>query len=341
MESAIVDWMDVIDKYYLSDFIESGGSAFKLLLTRGDQGISAVLDEIKALAESRGYVYVQVSAAETRVDRIDQFFFAVARQIDWNTLIAADATNFLRSRDYDIPEGIGPGDTAAIAELNGSDHEDLLKEIRRATKQEITQDRRMCKEFRTAVSQLRSALFFPRNVTPSDAETVSGWLRGEKVSAAALRDLRIYSKIGRHNAREMLIALAYWIAKSAGKGLIVGLDLRALLQTGKADSHVGAESSAGVGFEIPPRELRYSCAALLDAYEVLRQFIDETDEITHCLICAVAPSGIETDEKKSIFKYYALQSRLLSEVHDVDRQDLLGATVHLVAVGVERDGHDE
>ncbi|MHB9035026.1 MAG: BREX system ATP-binding domain-containing protein [Armatimonadota bacterium] len=328
MESTMTDWLGVVDKYYLSDFIESGGSAFKLVLTHGKQSVPIVLDKIQALAESQGYIYVGVSATETRIDRIDQLFFAVARQIDWNTMIAMDAVNFLRGRDYEIPESIEPGNTVAIAEANGCDQEDLLKDIRRATKQEITRDRRMCKEFRTAISQLRSALFFPRNVTPSDAETLSGWMRGEKVSAAALRDLRIYSKIGRHNAREMLIALAHWLAKSVGMGLVIGLDLRGLLHIGPSDTSDNPS-------------LRYSRAALLDSYEVIRQFIDETDEITHCLICAVAPSDIVTDEKKSIFKYYALQSRLLSEVHDVECQNMLAAMVHVGDAGIERTLSDE
>jgi hypothetical protein len=71
----------------------------------------------------------------------------------------------------------------------------------------------------------------------------------------------------------------------------------------------------------------YSRNALLDVYEVLREFIDETDEIDHCLICAVGPVELETDPKRSIFRYYALQNRLVNEVHDRDRQNLLAAMV--------------
>lgn len=324
MESALADWLETLDKYYLNDFVKSGGSAFKLLLARDNGGVSTVLDEVRSLAESRNCIYVQVSAADTRIDKIDQFFFAIARQIDWDSLITRDAADFLRGRDYQIPEGATVGDTSAIAAANDVDEEDLLKEIRRATKQEIVQDRRMCKEFRTAIAQLRGARFFPRSVTPSDTETLSDWMRGEKVSAAALRDLRIYSKIGRHNAREMLIALAYWLATSLGMGLVVGLDLSALLLTRPSAT------------DEPSPMLHYSRSALLDAYEVIRQFIDETDDITHCLICAVAPPEIETDEKRSVFKYYALQSRLLSEVHDLDRQDLLAAMVRLGNAEAER-----
>jgi hypothetical protein len=328
MEMATVDWFEAVDRYYLSDFIKSGGSAFKLLLARDICSVPTVLDKVRSLAEEKNYLYVQVSAAETRIDKIDQLFFAIARQIDWESLVTKDAVNFLRSRDYEIPEGVSPGDTAAIAQANDYDLEDLLKEIRRSTKQEIVQDRWMCKEFRTAVAQLRSAQFFPRSVTPSDTETLSGWMKGEKVSAAALKDLRIYSKIGRHNAREMLIALAHWLANSLGMGLVIGLDLSALLLT----------RPLIIDESVP--SLHYSRSALLDAYEVIRQFIDETDDITHCLICAVAPPEIETDEKRSIFKYYALQSRLLSEVHDLDRQDLLASMVRLSDTSDERTGSD-
>lgn len=320
MQASTADWLEILKKYYLDDYIKFGGAAFKLLLARDNE---SVLREVRSLAEKCDYVYVQVSAADTRVDKIDQLFFAITKQIDWDALVSRDAMNFLRTLDYEIPEGVAPSDTAVIAELNGSDQEDLLREIRRATRQTITQDRLMCKEFRTAVAQLRSAQFFPRSVTPSDTETLSGWLRGEKVSAAALRELRIYSKIGRHNAREMLIALAHWLATSLGMGLVIGLNLSALILT--RSTPLGERPS-----------FYYSRSALLDAYEVIRQFIDETDNITHCLICAVAPPEIETDEKRSIYKYYALQSRLLSEVRDLDCQDMLASTVHLSDDHAER-----
>ena len=318
------DWLEAADTYYLSDFVNSGGSAFKLLLARDASGVSTVLEKVRSLAEGKGYIYVQVSAADTRIDKIDQIFFAVAGQIDWDSLVARDAADFLRGQGYTIPDGVAASHTAAIARANDVEEEDLHREIRRVTRQEIIQDRRMCKEFRTAIAQLRLSQFFPRSLTPTDAEVLGGWMRGEKISVAALRDLSIYSKIGRHNAREMLIALAYWLATSLGMGLVMGLDLSALLLTRPSAPD-----------EIPA-SLHYSRSALLDAYEVIRQFIDETDDIAHCLICAVAPPEIETDEKRSVFKYYALQSRLLSEVHDLDRQDLLAAMVRFGDTNAEK-----
>lgn len=312
------EWLDVIDKYYLHDFIKDGGSAFKMLLTQNEDDASSALCGLRALAEQCRYKYVQVSAARIRVDRIDQIFFEVANQVDWDALMAQDAANFLRSHNYAVPEGVPLSDTTAIAAANGVTQEDLHGELARDTTKEIVGDRRMCKDFRTALAHLRNAQLFPRRVSPSDADTLKCWLRGEKISMVALRYLRIYSKIGRHNAREMLSALALWLATSLGQGLVIGLDLSALLDV----------SPKGASDKAP--SLRYSRNALLDAYEALRQFIDETDEITHCLICASVPSGIITDEKRSIVnQYYALHNRLVNEAHDRDRENPLAAMVHL------------
>lgn len=310
MDSTTAKWLEMLDKYYLSDFIKSGGAAFKLVLAQDSAEAAQTLHQVRSLAQSRGFVYVTVSAAETRIDKIDAIFFEVAKQIDWTNLITHDAMEFLRRHDYQIPEGSKPGDISTIARANGITLEDMIREVRQATYREIVEDRRMCKEFRTAIAQMRLGQFFPRSITPTDTETISAWLRGEKLHLPALRNLRIYSRIARHNAREMLIALSHWLATSFGLGLVIGLDLSALI--------------------CPcPMSIRYTRNTLLDAYEVMRQFIDETDDITHCLVCAVAPEEIETDVKRSIFTYYALQSRLLSDVHDKHKQNYLGAMVRL------------
>jgi hypothetical protein len=318
MELLIGEWLDVIDRYYLSDLIVSGGSAFKLLVAGPDGATAGALDRLRELAERQGCLYAGVSAAETRIDRIDNVLFAITRQIDWGSLMAKDARDFLDNHHYRLPNGADLSDVEAIAQASGRTADDFRGDVGRATARDIVLDRAMCKEFRTALAHLRNAQFFPRNVTPSDTEVLSGWLRGEKVSSAALRNLQIYSKIDRRNARDVLRALAHWLGKSQGKGLVIGIDLSALLTVrprGIRPEDFGSES--------------YSRIALLDAYEVLRQFIDETDEIDHCLICACAPPGIRTDEKRSLEKYLALWNRLVNEVHDLERQNPLAAMVRV------------
>lgn len=315
MDSVVSEWLEVLERYYLADFIRTGGAGFKLLLTKDDQQASEAMDAIERLTTDRGYHFAKVSARTTRVDRIEQVFFAIARQIEWERLMEEDGRRFLRSLGYQLPDGAALTDIQNIADANGCTADTLLSDIRRATNEEIMKDREMCKEFRTAVAQLRRAEFFPRNVTPSETETIRGWLSGEKVSLTALRNLCIYTRIDRHNARHVLRALTRWLVMSTGTGLIVGLDLCGLFE----------EKPRGVTPDMG--RVYYSRSAFLDACEVLREFVDDTDDISHFLICAVAPYEMETGERRSIESYVALKNRLINEVHDRERPNLLAAMV--------------
>ena len=91
------------------------------------------------------------------------------------------------------------------------------------------------------------------------------WLRGELRTITALRPALIYSRIGRHNARSMLASAAALLA-AQHRPLVVYLDLARLAEARRPP----AQARTG---------LYYSKAAVLDAYEVLRQFIDATDEL--------------------------------------------------------------
>ena len=318
MKTRIADWLDVVDEYYLSDFVGDGGAAFKLLLTQSEEQTASALRGIGEMAHKHGFFYAQVSASQTRVDRIDQIFLAITRTMDWESLAARDARSFLTRHDYALPPGADIGDLQAIADFNGCTQNELAAAIRRATNEEIMRDHGMCKELRTALARIRASQFFPRDVGAEDAIILCGWLRGEKVSLAALRKLGIYSRIERHNARDMLKSLTHWIAKSTGTGIVISLELSAILrQRGKGAL---AEESC----------LTYSKAGFLDACEVLREFIDGMDETLHCLICAVAPMEFETGQTRALKDYYALNNRLRNEAHDTSCQDLLAAMVHAV-----------
>ena len=305
-------WLTILQTYYLDDYIKSGASAFKMFTSPDSESVSSVFSNIKELCEEGGYVYVEVLASDCRIDRIEKLFFEIAKQIDWQKYIELDSIKMLKSNQYYIPVGVELTDIDEIARFNGLDTHDFIRDINKITRQEIFADRKMCKEFRTAVASMRRSQFFPTQITPTDIETISCWLQGGKVSLIALKDLRIYSKISRNNARDMISALSKWIAYVSGKGLVIGLDLSALLKTTKITD-----------------ELHYSKGALLDAYEVLRQFIDDTDENENCLIIAGAPVSIITDEKRSLDSYYALKNRLMSEVHDKSKQNLLAALINL------------
>jgi hypothetical protein len=85
----------------------------------------------------------------------------------------------------------------------------------------------------------------------------------------------------------------------------------------------------------PPAGLRdgnyYSKAAVMDAYEVLRQLIDATDELEGLFVAVQLPPDLLTDEGRGLPAYTALHLRVADEVRDRRRPNPYAA---LTRVGV-------
>ncbi len=320
-------WMSVLQQYYLSGYISDGGSAFKMALTGDEETPAEVLNMLRNIAGFEQCFYVQVSAEKTRIDRIEQIFHEIARQVDWAALSVREAERLLSEAGYRTIPNAQDIDVSAIASFNESSVEEMSGDIRRTIKNKVLSDHSVCKDFRTAIAKLCGARFFPKTLTPSDTDTIIGWLCGQNVSLKALRELGIYSRISRQNARDMLKALSLWLGSEFCRPLVIGLDLSQLV----------VEKRKGLPTD---EDVIYSRNNCLDAFEVLRQFIDDTDDTSYCLICGVGTSELETSAKRSIFGYYALQSRLTNEVHDQKRPNLLAPMVRLGVKNGEAFGYE-
>jgi hypothetical protein len=76
--------------------------------------------------------------------------------------------------------------------------------------------------------------------------------------------------------------------------------------------------------------LFYSKAALLDAYEVLRQFIDGIDRLDGVLIAVFpAASFLDLDSPRGMGIYSALKTRVYDDVKDRRYPNPTGALVRL------------
>jgi hypothetical protein len=73
----------------------------------------------------------------------------------------------------------------------------------------------------------------------------------------------------------------------------------------------------------------YSKAATLDAYEVLRQLIDATDELEGLLVAVLMPPELVADETRGLAAYTALQLRVADEVRDRRRPNPYAALMRL------------
>jgi hypothetical protein len=314
MAISLQEWTDLVRREYLAEFVASGGAAVKLAVAAPEE-VPRVMDALEQLARSEGYVPARVSAAQTRVHSVDRIFHAVARQVEWDDAADRYLRGLLGEHGIVGIDGRALHEMDAIADANDRLKSDLYAEIGRLITHRVLENRALAREFRAAVAMLCWSRINPQNVSPSDAEIVHQWLVGERCSMAALKRMQIYQRIARHNARWVLVSLARWLREIGHSGLVLLLDLSAAVAVSPPD----AES------------LRYTRTGLLDTYEVLRQFIDETDEMEHMMVVAVAGPGLLEDPRRSVDNYTALKMRTSDEVRDRSRANPLSALVRLDA----------
>lgn len=308
-------YLEFLRKEYLGDFIAAGGAAVRFLVLGNDDVASRWHAGLAAAAAEDGYTYVLIDSEQTRVHLMHELFFAISRQVDWRTLSVAAVR-----AAYD---GIGlPAPTGAdvtvgtVARHHDVDARELNRSIRRRLEHSVLADPTLVPEFRLAMLRLCHGELGSGEVDAGELAAVSGWLRGESVPLARLKPAMIYTRIGRHNARGMLLSLAGWLVRNTGSGLVLDLDLARLAVSRR-----------------PPLEARegvyYSKAATLDAYEVLRQLVDATDALHSTLVAVSLPPALITDEVRGVPSYAALQLRIVDEVRDRRRANPFAALVRL------------
>jgi len=309
------EYADFLAREYLAAYLPAGGAAVKVSVV-GDGGAADRLESALAAATAEcGGLHVPVSAESTRVHLIDQIFGAVSRAVDWEGMAAAHVRAAYEAAAFPAPADAGLT-VAEVARRHDVDGRELYRSVRRLLERSLLGNPAIAPEMGRAVLRLAQAQLGAGDIDTAEHDAVIAWLHGELKSITALRSALIYSRIGRHNARSMLISTAALLLASGNRGLVLQLDLGRLAEARR-----------------PPAELRsgfyYSKAAVLDAYEVLRQFIDATDELRGVLVIAIVPPELMTDETRGLPAYAALHLRVADEVRDRRRANPFAALVRL------------
>lgn len=313
MELTPERWLTTVRREYLAAFIPGGGAAVKFAVPYPPISAAKLRAGLHEAAEGHGFQFAFVDSASTRLHLVDRLFHDVARQMDWDSLAYAYLVGLLPGQGYVLPGNRNQFNLSTLAELNGRDEPSMRQDIRRDIENALLWDYEMGHEFRRAMIELcRSQLDPGYDPVPS---AVKDWLLGDPVRISSLKHAFIFQKIGRHNARHLLFSLAHWLKLAGRKGLVLGLDITRYAQTVRPAERDGGNY--------------YSTAAALDAYEVLRQFIDGTDELASCFIAVIAGPEFLTDDLRGVSRYHALNLRIADEVHDRDRQNPLGSLVRL------------
>ena len=310
------DYAEFLATEYLDSYIADGGAAVKFVVVANPEEAQQFSRTVHDRAAAGGYVAAGVDAVDVRVHMMDQVFFAVARQVAWDALAAQRVLAAFAAVDYPVADSGDDISVEAVAAHHRVDPGELSRDVNRHLQQAVFHDYAMVQEFRVAMLRLCQAQLRTGQVTQAEHDAVLEWLRGELRQMSLLRSAMIFRRIGRHNARQLLFSLAHWLAVDEGAGLLLEVDLRRF----------------GFAKRPAPEErhgLYYTKAALLDGYEMLRQLIDNTDELSHCCVVVLAAPEFISDVHRGVDAYQALKLRIYDEVRDRKRDNPYSSLVRL------------
>ncbi len=308
----LAEWLLVFDREYLSSFAPAGGASVKIAILQ-DASIDATMDRLMELGEARTMLTVRVDARRTRIHLMHELFFTIARALPWDSLVQQYLENLFAANAYAWPR---PGAAMAMADLAAAfavAPSLLARQRDQWLTADLWADRRLAQDFRAALLQLCLSQLEPDAAEANEA--VLQWLQGEKVPAALLRAADISVRISRTNARAMLTSLCHFVRKAGTAGLLVVLDVRQLSRTTACEGVV-----------------RYSPAAVMDAYEVLREIIDDAEDLPGLFVVVLGDAPLATgDPRRALSQYAALQMRVWPDVRPGDQQNPIAPLVWLDA----------
>ncbi|HTX39008.1 MAG TPA: BREX system ATP-binding domain-containing protein [Bryobacteraceae bacterium] len=293
-------WLTFIDQEYLRTFVRQGGSAVKFAVPLDDAWRLEIFDGLTRMAGEAGYLVAKIDAAQTKVHMADEIFFRTAEQVPWQTLsrrfvakLAADS-GYVWAEDGEDPLYL------RLADRNQVDPQMLLLDLKKEIGNKVFRQRRLSRDFRVAMTHLCIAELSGGQDGATTVGILTDWLTGRNKAASAVKPYHIFRKINRATARFFFESMVRWLRVAAYPGLVVLLDAQRLML---------ARNPNDLG-------LFYSKAAVLDTYEVLRQYIDGADNLEGFFMVVVPDVTFLEDPGRGIGAYEALKFRVFDEIRD-------------------------
>lgn len=308
-------WAAHLQSEYLDSFIRQSGAAIKFAVPI-DGEPAAILERLDHRGENSGYFVANVNADQTRVHMIDQVFFRISSQAPWTQLTEAVIARLARELGYEWPDDGDEPLFERIGRKNGVEPKLALMELRKKISEKVFAEKTLAKDFRVAMTQLAVARLAGGEASRNITAVLLDWLSGRNTLIAPVKPYFIFTRITRANARHMLESLFHWVRFAGADGTLVLFDLARLAQPKNPKDD----------------KVFYSKAAVLDAYEVFRQFIDSIDRMKGCLIVASPdPAFVDETSNRGISAYTALKARVFDEVHDQRLANPMASLVRLHA----------
>jgi hypothetical protein len=250
-------------------------------------------------AEGRLYKVVRLSAKSAWIHDFKEIYTAALKATDLDECLARCAHRVIVEMGYrpeEIPQGLSFADFLA-----GRDLFDPVtrRELRLQLNSMFFKNPRIDKNFAICAGLLTGAILGHPLLEPASRELLMAWLSGEKgVRLAALRKLGLSpTRVTKYNARHMLRSLVEVIRIAGFSGLVVGID----------DLEILAGTSS-------LEDIRYTKMRREDAYESIRELIDEIDAMGHIMFVFAFRRELMDNETSGLKSYQALWMRIQNEI---------------------------
>ncbi|MCC7340777.1 MAG: DUF2791 family P-loop domain-containing protein [Bryobacterales bacterium] len=312
-------WLRFMEVEYLKTYIRSGGSSIKFVVAQEEQAARFVSGGLPESGERLGYINLKIDAAGTKIHLMDEIFFRAAGQTPWRTVCRQVIRTLTVQAGYKWPDILTDEDETPLGEqiafANGIESPMVLMELKRLIYKSVRKDPKLAKDFRIAMTHL---CFAELSGGPDGAQTVqtlTDWLTGVNRSISAVKPYEVYRKINRASARYFFESMTHFVRLAGYAGVILVLDI----------AQVMAPRDPG------DPGIYYTKAAVLDAYEVLREFIDGAHRLSGFFMAVLSGGAFLEDHARGLSAYDALRFRVFDDVRDRRLVNPMGALVRLSA----------
>ena len=312
------NWLKFVDDEYLSTFIKEGGSSIKFAVAANDMK-KFLHQEIRGLCQKLDYQFIELDAATIRVHMPQDIFFEMAGQIDWRLLARRLVVQIASEEEYTV-ESIDPSASSnifkTIAGANNISARFFLNAIRPQIERRVFKDPNMARDFRVGMTHLCI------NQDADDeeeyaAQPILDWLRDPKTPIGSTRPFAIYTKVNRTTARYFIRSTLHWVRIAGYSGTVILLD----------NSRVTRAKNPKDGYKY------YTRAMTMDHYELLRELVDDIDQLDGTLLIVVTDDEFLNEDNgrrdRGYGIYQALRTRVMNDVHDKEIVNPVASLVRL------------
>jgi len=296
------EWLRFIEREYLTSFIRNGGSSVKFAVALDQRSGRCIRDGLVHSAQQLGYVVAKVNAADTKVHMMDEVFLRTAEQLKWNGLSQEVIRSLAAQAGYAWPEHLKDDVPLfeQIASASAVEPQLVLLDLKKQIATRVFKERRLAKDFRVAMTHFCLAELSGGQDGAITIRTLTDWLTGRNKTIGAVKPYQIFRKINRATARYFFESMVHWVRLAGHPGILLLMDTARLMLPRDPDD----------------RGLYYTKAAVLDAYEVLRQFIDGADRVSGYFMVVLPSTAFLEDHTRGLSAYEALKFRVFDEIRD-------------------------